>query len=81
MNTDRLMEKRDFIGSLNRFYGENMQIRFSCRTLKLPPVTLHERKSSWPSRNGPAIDVTSLPCASKIRGSSGDSVISEREID
>lgn len=45
--------------------------------VKLPPVTEHERKSSWPSRNGPATDVTSLPCASKIRGSSGDSVIRE----
>lgn len=41
---------------------------------KLPPVTEHDRKSSWPSLNGPATDVTSLPCASKMRGSSGDSM-------
>ena len=52
---------------------------FFCCKIKLPPVTEHERKSSWPSRNGPATDVTSLPCASKTRGSSGDSVIREKE--
>lgn len=49
--------------------------------LKLPPVTEHERKSSWPSRNGPATDVTSFPCASKMRGSSGDSVMREKKVD
>lgn len=36
-----------------------------------PPLTWHDKKNSWPSRNGPATVVISLPCVSNIRGSSG----------
>lgn len=37
----------------------------------MPPLTWHDKKNSWPSRNGPATVVISLPCVSNIRGSSG----------
>lgn len=54
--------------------GKRKYIKSILKTLiitHLPPVTWHERKSSWPSRNGPAMCEISLPCASNIRGSSG----------
>lgn len=47
----------------------------------LPPLTWHDKKNSWPSRNGPAIVVISLPCVSNIRGSSGGTVYAKWDLE
>lgn len=66
----KILVKQKKVIEMQRFCCNNKENIFMKISI-LPPLTWHDRNSSWPSKNGPALSITSRPCASNIFGSLG----------